>query len=93
MHTSRRDPNHERHEEHCFDYLRQGLMCAADTTIEHPQVEHDGRRRFTDGWGVIHQCKDWSTIFDFVTANKGSNMTGILNPPNILDVPGFLPKL
>ncbi len=64
-------------------------MCAADTTIEHPRVEPDGSRLVTDGWGVRHSCTDWDALFEFVSNHKGSNMTGILNPTNILDVPGI----
>ncbi|KXT14621.1 hypothetical protein AC579_3717 [Pseudocercospora musae] len=49
----------EDHVEHCFDYLRQGLMCAGDMTLEWPRIEEDGRRFAVDGWGVEHQCKSW----------------------------------
>lgn len=47
------------HVYHCFDYLRQSLMCAGDMTIEWPREEEDGSRFAFDGWGVEHQCKDW----------------------------------
>lgn len=65
-------------------------MCNADTTIEHPRVEIDGTRKFTDGWGVRHQCKSWDQVYAFVEAHKGSNMTGILNPADIVDVPSSM---
>ncbi|KAI7125822.1 hypothetical protein D0869_15517, partial [Hortaea werneckii] len=32
----------EDHVFHCFDYIRQALMCAGDMTIEWPRVEADG---------------------------------------------------
>jgi len=44
---------------HCFDYIRQALMCAGDMTVEWPRTEEDGRRFAVDGWGVTHECKDW----------------------------------
>ncbi len=47
------------HMYHCFDYIRQALMCAGDMTVEWPRVEPDGRRFAFDGWGVPHLCKDW----------------------------------
>jgi hypothetical protein len=47
------------HLSHCFDYLRQGLMCNADMGVEWPREEADGRRFAVDGWGVSHECKDW----------------------------------
>lgn len=47
------------HVYHCFDYIRQSLMCAGDMTLEWPREETDGTREAFDGWGVTHQCKDW----------------------------------
>jgi Mycotoxin biosynthesis protein UstYa len=47
------------HVYHCFDYIRQALMCAGDLTLEWPRTEKDGRRFAVDGWGVSHQCKSW----------------------------------
>lgn len=45
-----------KHAEHCFAYLRQGIMCAGDTTLEGPDPE---RRGTLQGWGVVHQCRIW----------------------------------
>lgn len=45
-----------KHAEHCFAYLRQGIMCAGDTTLEEPDPE---RRGTLQGWGVVHQCRMW----------------------------------
>ncbi|KAJ6191949.1 hypothetical protein J3E72DRAFT_273885 [Bipolaris maydis] len=36
------------HANHCFDYLRQAIMCYADTTLEG-----------VDELGLTHQCKRW----------------------------------
>ena len=44
---------------HCFDYIRQALMCHADLTVEWPRTEADGRRFAVDGWGIEHQCTSW----------------------------------
>lgn len=49
----------EDHVYHCFDYIRQALMCNADLTVEWPREEESGERVAVDGWGVEHQCKDW----------------------------------
>lgn len=54
------------HVEHCFDYLRQALMCSADTTIEHAMVEGNGNRIQVDGWGATHKCKNWYSLWEFV---------------------------
>jgi hypothetical protein len=49
----------EDHVYHCFDYIRQALMCNADLTVEWPRTEESGERVAVDGWGVTHQCKNW----------------------------------
>jgi hypothetical protein len=47
------------HTSHCFDYLRQGIMCAVDMSMECPRDEPDGSERIhVDGWGISHVCKD-----------------------------------
>ncbi|EEH44460.2 uncharacterized protein PADG_00749 [Paracoccidioides brasiliensis Pb18] len=59
------------HVDNCFDYLRQAVQCSADTTIEWPRVEKDGRRMETDGWGVPHhECKDLSIIKNFIAQHQ-----------------------
>lgn len=55
----------EGHVHHCFDYLRQALMCSGDMTVEWPRVESDGSRFAVDGWGVTHQCKSWVILFAY----------------------------
>ncbi|PKK42869.1 hypothetical protein CI102_11916, partial [Trichoderma harzianum] len=52
----------DNHVEHCFDYLRQSIMCAADMTIEKARVDPDGHRRAVDGWETTHQCRDWGKV-------------------------------
>lgn len=44
-----------RHVEHCFDYLRQGIVCAGDATLEGP----DPGRRSLSGYGTVHRCRAW----------------------------------
>jgi hypothetical protein len=41
---------------HCIDYLRQTVLCNADTTVEgqsHSAATH------IDGYGPLHQCRSW----------------------------------
>ncbi|KAL2827693.1 hypothetical protein BJY01DRAFT_228955 [Aspergillus pseudoustus] len=49
------------HVRHCFDYLRQTIMCAADTNIEALEPNTRG----TDGWGQHRVCRDYQTVFDW----------------------------
>ena len=56
--------------EHCFDYLRQGIMCAGDMSLEGVIVseeKEDGMQRrsgsrVVDGWGMKHECKSWVSL-------------------------------
>ena len=68
------------HVTHCFDYLRQALMCAGDMTIEHAMESPLGQKRITtDGWGVKHQCSDWDEMAAWTLSRKAnySRATGI----------------
>ncbi|KAK5724625.1 hypothetical protein LTR15_004671 [Elasticomyces elasticus] len=69
--------SHDDHVYHCFDYIRQALMCAGDMTIEWPRTEMDGSRFAVDGWGVTHECKDWSAIMEFMKQNSVTKTTRV----------------
>jgi hypothetical protein len=43
------------HSAHCFDYIRQAIMCAADTTLE-------GQTDAGPGWGSKHMCTDYDQV-------------------------------
>ncbi|XMA08228.1 hypothetical protein WAI453_001019 [Rhynchosporium graminicola] len=55
------------HLEHCLDYIRQGLMCSADTTIEWPVFvkNESGKDGPITGEGIEHQCRDWNAVRAF----------------------------
>ncbi|KAJ2974669.1 hypothetical protein NUW58_g8581 [Xylaria curta] len=60
------------HSAHCFDYLRQSVICAADTNLE-------GDTEAGPGWGSVHQCTDYDALLDW--ANEHGAMkwrTGLL---------------
>lgn len=85
-HGDGRDREHEvqdpipDHVEHCFDYLRQSIMCAGDMTIEHAREPPlGGKRETTDGWGVEHQCKDWNEMVHWTLDHRAKHsLKGIL---------------
>ena len=62
----------KKHMAHCFDFLRQAVMCAGDMTLE--PVDDDA----TDGWNVTHTCRNFKTIYDFAADRRLTNTTGIL---------------
>ncbi|KAL5343832.1 hypothetical protein BJX70DRAFT_351870 [Aspergillus crustosus] len=49
------------HMNHCFDALRQYVICNADTTPLYTFGD------FTAGDGQTHQCRDWSQLRDYAT--------------------------
>ncbi|KAI1386062.1 uncharacterized protein F4822DRAFT_408842 [Hypoxylon trugodes] len=53
------------HSAHCFDYLRQSIMCAGDTNLE-------SETEAGPGWGSKHECVDYDVMLDW--ANKHSTM-------------------
>jgi hypothetical protein len=60
------------HSAHCFDYLRQSIMCAADTNLE-------GETDAGPGWGSDHTCADYDALLAW--ANEHGAMrwrTGLL---------------
>ncbi|KAJ7037254.1 hypothetical protein C8F04DRAFT_1093061 [Mycena alexandri] len=60
------------HSNHCFNYLRQLLLCGADTTLEPTEVLNlpDGRvGAAASGEGVRHVCRDWTQVRSFVERN------------------------
>lgn len=41
---------------HCVDYLKQNILCQADTTLE---WRSESNPEHVDGYGIPHQCRDW----------------------------------
>lgn len=52
------------HVSHCFDFVRQALMCRPDLTLEWP-VKVNGKFLVL-GWESTHQCKDWGAIWKYL---------------------------
>jgi len=54
--------------EHCFHYLRQGILCAADTTVEPlSNKELGGGHTWQPPPGnVTHTCRDWQQVYNWM---------------------------
>ncbi|OBT83000.1 hypothetical protein VE02_08257 [Pseudogymnoascus sp. 03VT05] len=64
---------------HCFDYLRQAIMCTGDTTLETALVNADGEMvPGFDGWGDVHECRSYEAIFDFAAAHRVKDDTCLM---------------
>ena len=53
--NKRPDPHHI---SHCFDYLRQALMCAADTNLEPVDTALGG----STGFGYSRTCRNFEAV-------------------------------
>ncbi|OHE97130.1 hypothetical protein CORC01_07571 [Colletotrichum orchidophilum] len=60
------------HLNHCWDYMRQTIMCNPDLTLE-----WRGKKEGT-GWGYQRQCKAWGPIYDWLEKHRITNDRGIL---------------
>jgi len=58
------------HIKHCFDYLRQAIMCAGDLSLENGTLVNGSIIPHVGGWGAQHQCRDWQTVFDFTASHR-----------------------
>lgn len=69
------------HLAHCFDYLRQAILCAGDTTIEWAREAEEGDKTSqVDGWEIEHQCRSSNAIYDFTKRHRAENSAlGIVN--------------
>ncbi|KAF1826695.1 uncharacterized protein K489DRAFT_398946 [Dissoconium aciculare CBS 342.82] len=57
------------HAQHCFDYLRQSILCSGDMTLEWPKQDGPSSGATVDGWGVPHTCKAPAAIKAYMDAN------------------------
>ncbi|KAH6712419.1 hypothetical protein BKA61DRAFT_85129 [Leptodontidium sp. MPI-SDFR-AT-0119] len=57
------------HVNHCFDYIRQGIMCAGDMSIEAAADERNGEGPHISGVGMKHECKSWDASRKWMDEN------------------------
>ena len=62
------------HMAHCFDYLRQGITCSADSTVE-PAV--DKENGFL-GSGFERQCRDFVQLKEWAEEHRAFDAHGFL---------------
>lgn len=55
-----------KHVNHCFDYIRQGIMCAGDMPIEGAAKMAEGESHVdrVNGYGGHHQCKNYASFVE-----------------------------
>ena len=47
---------------HCFDYMRQAIMCSADVALEGHETTFPDDNGGSDGWDAKHVCRDYSEV-------------------------------
>lgn len=62
------------HVRHCFDYLRQSIMCAADSNIEPVDKKLGG----VTGWGSVRVCRSFDTLVAWASEHSSGGKTSIL---------------
>ncbi|OLN92793.1 hypothetical protein CCHL11_06693 [Colletotrichum chlorophyti] len=58
------------HLAHCFDYLRQGILCAGDVALEGTQTTFPEGFTGSDGWDAKHVCKDPKQVYEYLDKNR-----------------------
>ncbi|KAI6903449.1 hypothetical protein KC318_g2461 [Hortaea werneckii] len=65
------------HIAHCFDYIRQAIMCAGDVALEGQETTFPPGHTGTDGWNVRHVCKAYGEVYDWLERMRVDNRTRI----------------
>ncbi|KAH6718010.1 hypothetical protein BKA61DRAFT_641769 [Leptodontidium sp. MPI-SDFR-AT-0119] len=58
--------DHHWHMIHCFDYMRQAIMCSADMALEGLETTFPDHNGGSDGWDSKHVCKDYSQVINYL---------------------------
>ncbi|KAI0443431.1 hypothetical protein F4803DRAFT_316644 [Xylaria telfairii] len=61
------------HLTHCFDYIRQGIMCCGDVALEGQQTTFPEGFEGSDGWDSKHVCKDYNQILAYLDKNRAND--------------------
>ncbi|KAF3019802.1 hypothetical protein E8E14_012459 [Neopestalotiopsis sp. 37M] len=65
--TSHLPHDYNSHYLHCIDYLRQGVLCAADMATEpHKPTDSDDNGPGDGSWGGLHVCKDYGQVTKYL---------------------------
>ncbi|KAK2827870.1 hypothetical protein FQN49_007256 [Arthroderma sp. PD_2] len=62
------------HVGHCVDYLRQALMCAADTNLEALD-----KNNHSDGWAMVRTCRDFDKVYAWSIDWANTTEAGLIN--------------
>lgn len=58
--------NHFEHVSHCFDYIRQAVLCNSDTALEWIPLHQQN----IDGWGFEHRCRNFDEVYRYTLEHR-----------------------
>ena len=59
------------HSRHCFEYLRQSILCCGDTALEGKQTSFPEKDTpGSDGWDAKHVCRDYDQVRTHLEKNR-----------------------
>ncbi|KAG9240322.1 hypothetical protein BJ878DRAFT_299529 [Calycina marina] len=56
------EEDHHWHMIHCFDYMRQAILCSADMALEGLETTFPDHNGGSDGWDSKHVCKNQEEV-------------------------------
>lgn len=65
-HSQHAEHSSEVHVRHCLEYIRQSIVCLADTTIERTVDATEGHLG-VEGFGTVHMCKDFRQLVEWTS--------------------------
>ncbi|PNH43307.1 hypothetical protein VD0004_g4149 [Verticillium dahliae] len=61
------------HLQHCFEYLRQSILCCGDVALEGTQTTFPPGFEGSDGWDAKHVCRDYEQVKTFLDAKRADD--------------------
>ncbi|KXX74465.1 hypothetical protein MMYC01_204469 [Madurella mycetomatis] len=58
------------HLSHCFEYLRQSIMCCGDVALEGQHTTFPPNSTGSDGWDAKHVCRDYGQVLEYLERNR-----------------------
>jgi hypothetical protein len=65
------------HLAHCYDYLRQAIMCHGDLALEGLQTTFGPDVGGSDGWNAKHMCRPWKDVYGWLETHRIDDRTWI----------------
>lgn len=57
------------HMDHCIEYIRQAVLCSADTSLETTWLTSKGQRYATGG-NTTHVCNNFAALKEWAERNR-----------------------